>query len=379
MTTIKFTKEKLAALLALASPYLNAKNKALSFALQNGNLKFFTSDFVDGGSIMLSMPIGKKVKDMDWMAINGHQFKEMTNLAGELIEIGFDTKLSTITMQSTGSKSEFRAATLSVAVSAVKFNEPGKKFTVKGRDFNVIATITEAASDDDSRPTLAGVYIAPTKDELETAAADGYVLSYATFTPGVSDNANGATYSVDAIQRVKRSLKLSDDEELNVRVGKSGMTITAQRGDVDVTLHAPIVSQKFVDYKPLLKIPTSVKATLPTDHLERMVKVLKSLEGSVYFQVLGGVFWYFIKSDNGNRVESMALDGVKGESPLMHFQLSTLKNVLKACAANGSVELDFPKESNKPLQFKGKASAIAMPLVCDLDESPFKNYQPTMM
>lgn len=379
MTTIKFTKEKLTTLLALVGPYLNAKNKALNFSVQNGNLKMFTSDFIDGGSIMLSMPLGRKDKDIDWLAINGQQFKEMVGLSNGLIEIGFDTKISTVTMQFPGSKSEFRAATLSVAVNAVKFNEPGKVFTVKGRDFNVIATITEAASDEETRPTLTGVYVAPTKDELETAAADGFILSYATFKPGKSDNASGATYSVDAIQRVKRSLKPADDEELKVQVGKSGMTITTRRDDVDVTLHAPIVSTKFVDYKTIINIQSSLKATVPIDHLERMIKVLKSLEGHVYFQIVGGAFWYFIKSENGSRVESMSLDGIKGESPLMHFQLSTLQNVLKACAANGSVEMIFPKASNSPLQLNGKASAIAMPLVCDLEESPFKNYQPTMM
>ena len=379
MTTIKFTKEKLTTLLALVGPYLNAKNKALNFSVQNGNLKMFTSDFIDGGSIMLSMPLGRKDKDIDWLAINGQQFKEKVGLSNGLIEIGFDTKISTVTMQFPGSKSEFRAATLSVAVNAVKFNEPGKVFTVKGRDFNVIATITEAASDEETRPTLTGVYVAPTKDELETAAADGFILSYATFKPGTSDNASGATYSVDAIQRVKRSLKPADDEELKVQVGKSGMTITTRRDDVDVTLHAPIVSTKFVDYKTIINIQSSLKATVPIDHLERMIKVLKSLEGHVYFQIVGGAFWYFIKSENGSRVESMSLDGIKGESPLMHFQLSTLQNVLKACAANGSVEMIFPKASNSPLQLNGKASAIAMPLVCDLEESPFKNYQPTMM
>ncbi len=379
MTTIKFTKEKLTTLLALVGPYLNAKNKALNFSVQNGNLKMFTSDFIDGGSIMLSIPLGRKVKDIDWLAINGQQFKEMVGLSNGLIEIGFDTKISTVTMQFPGSKSEFRAATLSVAVNAVKFNEPGKVFTVKGCDFNVIATITEAASDEETRPTLTGVYVAPTKDELETAAADGFILSYATFKPGKSDNASGATYSVDAIQRVKRSLKPADDEELKVQVGKSGMTITTRRDDVDVTLHAPIVSTKFVDYKTIINIQSSLKATVPIDHLERMIKVLKSLEGHVYFQIVGGAFWYFIKSENGSRVESMSLDGIKGESPLMHFQLSTLQNVLKACAANGSVEMIFPKASNSPLQLNGKASAIAMPLVCDLEESPFKNYQPTMM
>ncbi len=379
ITTIKFTREKLLTMLSLVSPYLNAKNKALSLSIQDDNLKMFTSDFVDSGSVMLSMPLGKKVKDVDWLAINGYQFKEMAGLSDGLIEIGFDTKISTVTMQFSGSKSEFRAATLSVAVSSVKFNEAGKLFTVKGRDFNVIATITEAASDEESRPTLMGVYVAPTKNELETAAADGFILSYATFKPGKSDNASGATYSVDAIQRVKRSLKPADDEELKVQVGKSGMTITTQRGDVDVTLHAPIVSTKFVDYKTILNIQSSVKAVIPTEHLSRMIKVLSAMEGHVYFQIIGGAFWYFIKSENGNRVESMALDGVKGESPLMHFQLSTLQNVLKSCAANGSVEMIFPKASNSPLQLKGKASAIAMPLVCDLKESPFKNYQPAMI
>jgi hypothetical protein len=59
--------------------------------------------------------------------------------------------------------------------------------------------------------------------------------------------------------------------------------------------------------------------------------------------------------------------------------LSTLKDVTKACAPNGKVTVVFPQGDKQPLRIKGAATALAMPLVCELTESPFKKAQPALI
>lgn len=377
--TFKIAKTEFAALLSFVAPYFSAKNRPLCISIQDGNLNLFTSDRVDGGSVLVSAPLGKKIKDRDWFAVDGPNLRELVALAedGDMIEVSFDSKTSSIALAFPSSRAEFRCIPNLTAPSAVKFGKPGA--TIKGRDLNVLATLTEAASDDEARPTLAGVFIAPHKSELETAAADGFVLSYTSIESQDAKDAAGAVYSAAAINRAKRSLKPADDEEIKLGFDKGGLTVTAQRVGADVTVHIPVVHPQFVDYKQILNIPASLEVEIPTAELDRMIKRMKALEGNVYLQVTGGRFWYLIKNENtGSAMESFDV-GAQTESPLMFFQLSTLKDVTKACVPNGKVTVVFPENDRQPLRIKGAATALAMPLVCELKESPFKKAQPALM
>lgn len=377
--TFKIAKPDLAALLSFAAPYFSAKNRPLCISIQDGNLNLFTSDRVDGGSVLVSAPLGKKIKDRDWFAVDGPNLRERVALAedGGMIEVSFDSKTSSIALTFPSSRAEFRCIPNLTAPSAVKFGKPGA--TIKGRDLNVLATLTEAASDDEARPTLAGVFIAPHKSELETAAADGFVLSYTSIESQDAKDAAGAVYSAAAINRAKRSLKPADDEEIKLGFDKGGLTVSAQRLGAAVTIHIPVVHTQFVDYKQILNISASLEVEIPTAELDRMIKRMKALEGNVYLQVTGGRFWYLIKNENtGSAIESFDV-GAETESPLMFFQLSTLKDVTKACVPNGKVTIVFPENDRQPLRIKGAATALAMPLVCELKESPFKKAQPALM
>lgn len=377
--TFKIAKPDLAALLSFAAPYFSAKNRPLCISIQDGNLNLFTSDRVDGGSVLVSAPLGKKIKDRDWFAVSGPNLRELVALAedGGMIEVSFDSKTSSIALAFPNSRAEFRCIPNLTAPSAVKFGKPGA--TIKGRDLNVLAILTEAASDDEARPTLAGVFIAPHKSELETAAADGFVLSYTSIESQDAKDAAGAVYSAAAINRAKRSLKPADDEEIKLGFDKCGLTVTAQRLGAAVTIHIPVVHTQFVDYKQILNISASLEIEIPTAELDRMIKRMKALEGNVYLQVTGGRFWYLIKNENtGSAMESFDV-GAETESPLMFFQLSTLKDVTKACVPNGKVTVVFPENDRQPLRIKGAATALAMPLVCELKESPFKKAQPALM
>lgn len=377
--TFKIAKTEFAALLSFVAPYFSAKNRPLCISIQDGNLNLFTSDRVDGGSVLVSAPLGKKIKDRDWFAVDGPNLRERVALAedGGMIEVSFDSKTSSIALTFPSSRAEFRCIPNLTAPSAVKFGKPGA--TIKGRDLNVLATLTEAASDDEARPTLAGVFIAPHKSELETAAADGFVLSYTSIESQDAKDAAGAVYSAAAINRAKRSLKPADDEEIKLGFDKCGLTVTAQRLGAAVTIHIPVVHTQFVDYKQILNISASLEIEIPTAELDRMIKRMKALEGNVYLQVTGGRFWYLIKNENtGSAMESFDV-GAETESPLMFFQLSTLKDVTKACVPNGKVTIVFPENDRQPLRIKGAATALAMPLVCELKESPFKKAQPALM
>lgn len=377
--SIHFNKSEFATLLAFAHPYLTSKSRALCLSIQAGNLKLFASENIAGGSALISIPLENKIVDRDWFAVDGIALRDLVALQddGAPIEIEFNDKTSSLALSFPQSHAELRFASLWTSPDAVKFGACNA--IIKGQDLNVMATITEAASDDIARPNLQGVFIAPRAGELETAAADGFVLSHVAIKSEQSKDAKGAVYSAEALNRVKRALKPADDEDIHLGIEKSGLTIVAQRDKARIAMHIPTVTDQFVDYKQLLNIPQSLSIDLPTSAFEKMIKRMKSIGGNVYFQVTGGCFWFMIQSEKiGKSVESIPVE-VKEESPLMAFQVSTLQDVIKACAPNGHVMIAFPQNERAPLFFKGQAEALAMPLAHEMKESPFKNLQPALI
>jgi hypothetical protein len=375
--SINFNKSELTTLLAFVNPYITSKSPALCLSIQKGHFKLFASENIQGGSVLVSIPLGSKVADRDWLAVDGITLRDLISLTddGESITLDFDS--NALKLSCTRSHAELRFASVWTSPDAVKFGTCN--VVIKGKDLNVMATITEAASDDIARPNLQGVFIAPHAGELETAAADGFVLSHVAIKSEQSKDAKGAVYSAEAINRVKRALKPGDDEEINLGIEKSGLTISTQRDKATITLHIPTVTDQFVDYKQLLKIPQSLTIDLPTSTFEKMIKRMKSMGGNVYFQVTGGCFWFMVQSEEtGKSIESMPVE-VTEESPLMAFQVSTLNDVIKSCAPNGHVTIAFPKNERSPLFFKGQAEALAMPLAHEMKESPFKNFQPALI
>jgi hypothetical protein len=286
--SIHFLKSDLAALLAFVNPYLTSKARALCISIQAGHLKLFASENITGGSVLVSIPLEQDVADRDWLAIDGVTLRDLVSLTDEGESIALDFDAVALKLAYTRSHAELRIASVWTSPDAVKFGTP--TVTIKGRDLNVLATITEAASDDFSRPNLQGVFIAPHQGELETAAADGFVLSHAAIQSAQAKDAKGAVYSAEAINRVKRALKPADEEDIQLGIEKSGLTVTAQRDKAQVIMHIPTVTDQFVDYKQLFKIPQSVSIDLPTSTFEKMLKRMKSLGGNVYFQVTGGCF-----------------------------------------------------------------------------------------
>ncbi len=86
---------------------------------------------------------------------------------------------------------------------------------------------------------------------------------------------------------------------------------------------------------------------------------------------------------SGDKQENKSIDSIvvetKKQSAVMHYNESMLRDVLKACAANDRVTLNFPPESHAPMLIESAASVVAMPLVNDLKTSPFVKLQPTLI
>ena len=114
--------------------------------------------------------------------------------------------------------------------------------------------------------------------------------------------------------------------------------------------------------------------------MNSLLKRASAIEGSIFFQVVNGFLWFMAANESTEQkcVDSLGVD-VQGESVVMHYAPSLLKDTLKACAANGKIKLTFPAVSNAPMLFEGHAAVIAMPLANTLKESPFKNLQPALI
>ena len=393
--TLNFQKSELSSIMAFLAPYITAQTPVVSIrVLKGGKAEFFASSGpTDGGSALVRVNCKKSVPVTDYYKNkNEYQWKHVDGLSlqgivsnAESGEISFDFGKTALTI-----KTQPRTTSELIYLVLDRWNEmtfvtPSSH--VKGKDLNMVARMTEAASTDEARPSLNGIYIAASKKKIEAAAADGYILSFASIQAGEIE-VPGAIYSVKALNRAKRALKAADDELVEIGFGLNGkgvipgLVLSAAREDnnVQLLLHIPKMDGAFPDYKQIAKsAPKGITVEIETSTMDKLLKRANAIEGHVFFQVLGGFLWFMALNEDTEQksVDSLAANA-NGESVVMHYAPSLLKDTLKACAANGKVKLTFPKASNSPMLFEGEASVIAMPLNNPLKESPFKNLQPAL-
>ncbi len=381
--TLNFTKSELSKIMAFLGPYITPKTPTISIRiLKGGMLELFASaGMADGGSALVRVPCNKSASIPTWKYVDGPTLQGVISNADEgAIALDFGETAVTI---KTSPRSTHELIYVLAERNEVKFTEPSA--TLKGKDLNLIAMMTEAASTDEARPGLTGIYLAARKNEIEAAAADGYMLSF-TSIQAQDIESPGTVYSVKALNRAKRAIKASNDEEVKVGFaleGKGivpGLVLSVERDGTQVLLHVPKMDGMFPDYKTITKnAPKGIQVEIETSIMEKWLKRANAVEGNVFFQALNGFLWFMARNeDEGQSVDSLAIN-VKDESVVMHYAASLLKDTLKACAANGKIKLTFPAASNSPMLFDGEASVIAMPLVSDLKESPFKNLQPALI
>ena len=376
--TLNFTRSELVPAINALAPYLVSKGVVSLRVAEGGTLDLFACAAIEGGSVLVRVPCNKTAKPVPWMHVDGITLQQAIQLADEGT-LTLDFAADKLTLKYPGSTFELRAL-LTPLVTPEKVEFGKTTGHIKGSDLNLLSTMTEAASTEEARPTLHGIYLAASKKKLEAAAADGFILACAEIAIGSLD-APGATYSVKALNRAKRALKAGDDdEEIAIGFGSHSITLSAQRYSAEITIDVPHVGGTFPDYKPLLGGDKGTIVEVETKALGAFLKRSTAIQSGIFMQARGGFLWLLTQNE---LTREKCLDSIpvesQGESAVMLYAHELLKNALKACVPNGKVTLSFPQSNKLPMMLGGAATVLAMPLINPLDESPFKGLQPALI
>ncbi len=374
--TFTFTKSELAKILSVMSPYLGGKDMMGLRLVKGGTLEMFVTALIEGGSVLARIPCNKSEKATKWMHIDGVVFQQLVQIADEGV-ITLDIGENSLTLKYPRSTSEIRFAHSILSPDDVKFGTGSA--TIKGMDLNLLSTMTEAASTDETRPSLHGVYIAASGKKLEAAAADGFILSFASLKAQIE--ATGALYSVKALGRAKRAIKAGDDEDVSIGFHAGGIALSIARNSADFFFEIPRLEGSFPDYKAIVSgAPKAMTIEVETGAFAAFLKRANAINGNVFIQAVGGFLWVMAQNETTKEksVDSIPIE-TKDESAVMYYAHELLKDTLTACAANGKVTMTFPKTNKSPMLFEGGAGVIAMPLINPLKESPFKDMQPALI
>lgn len=372
--TIKLSRSDSVAALNALSPYLAGAGGRLGLRVQEKKLELYAH--ADHGSALARLPV--KSADRDWAYVDGQTLLDAIKLAdGDVAEIAFHQAEMSLKFARSVSKLRF---VLGVQPDLAQFCEASA--AIKGKDLALLSTMTEAASTDETRPNLNGIFLSVKKGSMNAAASDGFILSFTTVHVGAKLTAGDALYSVKALNRAKRAIKPSDDEDIPIGFDTSGITVSVRRGNTDFLFTVPRIDGNFPNY---MEVVNGHKQAFPpiqmeTKSIEAFLKRAKAIEGeAVYLQALNGRLWMLaVKSQEQRSLDSVKIDTTE-ESPAIRYATAVLSDAVKACAANDRITLTFPLQDNAPVRFRGDAEALAMPLLNDLKESPFKGLQPTLV
>lgn len=376
--TIKIEQSELASVLAVLAPYLPGC-LSTGIRVKDKKLELFIHR-VEHGSALARVPC-KKAPDHDWMFINGSTLLELVKVVHEgSIEMSFTA--TGLTLRSPGSVSELRSEKLGFPLEAVDaISADSKSSTIKGRDLTLLSVMTEAASTDETRPTLNGIYLTGETGGLKVAAADGFILAF-TSIQAKNLKVKDGVYSATALNRAKRAIKPEEDEDIVISFHNGSITLSVQREKASFSFQVPMINDSFVNYEPIIaSVKKAVTVQVEPRAFDAFLKRARAIEGHMYLQVVNGHLWMMAVNDENKEnksIDSIAVE-TKDQSAVMHYNESMLRDVLKACAANGRVTLNFPPESHAPMLIESVASVIAMPLVNDLKTSPFVKLQPTLI
>lgn len=157
-------------------------------------------------------------------------------------------------------------------VSAEEF--PVMPAITEGKSWSVPAPLLKkglqqvviAASGDEARPVLTGVYIHSVDGKLRMAATDSYRLAEKELS-GVSEDIN-LLVPVSAMQDLLRIVNDSEDE---VRIASDDQQVSFQVGDVELV--ARLIEGKYPDYRKLIPETFAVSALLKRSDLLNAAKV----------------------------------------------------------------------------------------------------------
>ncbi len=145
--------------------------------------------------------------------------------------------------------------------------DDGKQFTISGSELKrSLQQVVFAASNDEARPVLTGVYMHTHNKELHIAATDSYRLAAKTMT-NLKDDVD-LLIPVSAMQDV---LRIVNDHEGPVIVTYNDQQVLFKAGDVELV--ARLIEGKYPDYQKLVPKTFTYTAKVKRADLINITKV----------------------------------------------------------------------------------------------------------
>jgi DNA polymerase III sliding clamp (beta) subunit (PCNA family) len=394
-TTITIQKSELAIAASIVQPFFIKKMPPLSciqMRLKEKRLEMFASLGFEGGSAYAAIPVSFKGKDMqNWQMLDGQSFVDVLALSTDtLLELTF-TETSLIIKES-GS-----CATLKlfqgVGLAEDSFPKQDAAITLDGLSFSHMVRVGEAASDDIARATLTGLYIQadPEKSEITSVAADGFILSIASFKTNSANEAVAGVYSADALARMVRAARPVEEEIVSLAVQKTGLIVSLTRENCEAVFIIPMLGKDYVDYQQVLRgsSPKGMQIVVQKKALESFLRRARTISGALYVQAKGGYLWLLAEDEDkkiGRTVDSLPFEGDPNETSLvLAYGMNVLRQAIVSSIAQDEITITFPTgEKVAPVMVTGAfASVIAMPLARNKEDAdPFKGLkipQPTLL
>lgn len=143
----------------------------------------------------------------------------------------------------------------------------GKTWSISSKLFKeALQQTVMAASNDESRPVLTGVYIHSLKERLFMAATDSYRLAEKNVMATKEDT--NLLVPVNAMQEL---LRLIGDEELQISVTHDEQQVLFKVGDVELV--ARLIDGNYPDYKKLIPDSFATSATIKKSDFVNITKV----------------------------------------------------------------------------------------------------------
>jgi DNA polymerase III sliding clamp (beta) subunit (PCNA family) len=385
-TTITIQKSELAIAASIVQPFFIKKMPPLScvqMRLKDKRLEMFASLGFEGGSAYAAIPVSFKGKDMqNWCMLDGQSFVDVLALSTDtLLELTFSE--TSLTIKESGTCATLKLLQ-SVGLAEDSFPKQDAAITLDGLSFSHMVRVGEAASDDIARATLTGLYIHadPEKSEITSVAADGFILSIASFKAKSANEAVAGVYSADALARMVRAAKPVEADIVSLAFRKTGMLVSMTRENCEAVFMIPMLGKDYVDYQQVLRgsSPKGMQIVVQKKALESFLRRARTISGALYVQAKGGYLWLLAEDEDkkiGRTVDSLPVEGdPKETSVVLAYGMNVLRQAIVSSIAQDEITITFPLgEKIAPVMVTGAfASVIAMPLVRNKEEAdPFKD------
>ena len=384
MTTITIQKSELANAASVVQPFFTKKTPPFSciqMRLKDKRLEMFAS-LGEGGSAYVAIPASFKDKDMQrWQMLDGQALVDVLALS---TSASLDLTFSEISLviEETGSRATLKLIQ-SAGLAEDSFPKRDATITLDGLSFTHMVRVGEAASDDIARAALTGLYIHanPEKSEITSVAADGFILSVASFKTHSASEAVAGVYSADALARMVRAAKPTESDIVSLSFQKAGMLVSMSRVNCEADFIVPLLGKDYVDYAQVLQssTPQGMKIVVQKKALESFLRRTRTISGTLYVQAKGGYLWLLAEDDEkkiGRAVDSLPFEGDPKETSLvLAYGMNVLRQAIVSSIAQDEITITFPMgEKTAPVMVTGAcASVIAMPLSRNQEKAdPFK-------